>query len=243
MPQPAPNSDFATTHWSLIVSSRQQDSDVRRNSLSELYVQYSYPLFAFLRRKGHGVHEAADFVQGFFVELIDKDFLKAVAPEKGRFRWFLMSAIRRFVMNQSAKQKTQKRGGDRAFFSLDVDDAEQRYQLEPVDGWTAEKLFDRRWALEVLARALDQLESEHEAQGKLELFQDLRDTLTGIPLTSDRCSEIAEKFSKSPGAIKVAAHRMRDKYRQLLVAIVAQTVVDSSGVDSELDDLLAALGG
>jgi RNA polymerase sigma-70 factor (ECF subfamily) len=141
----------------MILSSREKDTDIRRDSLGELCTAYWYPLFAFLRRKGHVPDEAADYVQSFFVELIDKDFLDAVSPEKGRFRWFLMSAIKRFVAKQVEKQNTQKRGGDRTFFSLNIDDAEQRYQLEPVDGWSAEKLFDRRWALAVLGQALDRL--------------------------------------------------------------------------------------
>ena len=107
------NDEFKTTHWSLVVSSREKDSDVRRTSLGELSEAYWYPLFAYLRRKGHGPEESADFVQSFFVELIDKDFLDAVSPEKGRFRWFLMSAVKRFVAKEQEKQAARKRGGGR----------------------------------------------------------------------------------------------------------------------------------
>ena len=237
------NHEFATTHWSMIVSSREKDSHVRRDSLGELCTLYWYPLFAFLRRKGHGPDESADYVQGFFAELIDKDFLKAVSPEKGRFRWFLMSAVKRHVADEVEKQNAQKRGGDRAFLSLNVEDAEQRYQMEPVDGWSAEKLFDRRWALTVLQQALDRLREQHEKKGKLELYLDLQPTLSGVPMTGDQYAEIAEKFRMSESAVKVSALRMREKYREMIRQIVAQTVVETDRVSDELDELLSALKG
>jgi RNA polymerase sigma-70 factor (ECF subfamily) len=237
------NEDFKTTHWSLVVSSKEQDSDIRRDSLGELCQAYWYPLFAYLRRKGYAPEAAADYVQGFFVDLIDKDFLDAVSPEKGRFRWFLMSAIKRFVANETEKQSAQKRGGNRKFFSLDVDDAEKRYQLEPVDGWTAEKLFDRRWALAVLQQALETLRSEQEARGKLELYLALQPTLSGIPMTSEQYTEIGDRFGMLAGAVKVAALRLRQKYRDTIRDIVAQTVDESNRVGDELDELLAALRG
>lgn len=227
----------------MILSSREKDTDIRRDSLGELCTAYWYPLFAFLRRKGHVPDEAADYVQSFFVELIDKDFLDAVSPEKGRFRWFLMSAIKRFVAKQVEKQNTQKRGGDRTFFSLNIDDAEQRYQLEPVDGWSAEKLFDRRWALAVLGQALDRLREQYEKKAKLELYLALQPTLSGIPMTKLQYSEIAERFGMLEGAVKVSALRMREKYRDAIREIVSQTVVETGRVTDELDELLAALRG
>jgi RNA polymerase sigma factor (sigma-70 family) len=243
MDQDRANDEFATTHWSLIVSSCGKDSDIRRDSLSELCTAYWYPLFAFLRRKGHAPEEAADYVQSFFVELIDKDFLDAVSPQKGRFRWFLMSAVKRFVAKQVEKQSTRKRGGDRSFFSLNIDDAEQRYQLEPVDGWSAEKLFERRWALAVLQQALDRLLEQHEKKGKMELYLALQPTLSGIPMTNQQYSEIAERFGMTEGAVKVSALRMREKYRDAIREIVSQTVAETDYVTDELDELLAALRG
>ena len=211
---------FNTTCWHIVTSSQDQDSAIRHESLGELYQSYWYPLFAYLRRKGHSMELASDYVQGFFVELIDKDFLAAVSPDKGRFRWFMMSAIGRFVSNQTAKQMAQKRGGDRTTFSLDVEQAEQRYQREPVEDWTPEKLFDRRWALEVLANALEKLRMDHEARGKLELYQELQSTLAGEALTGDACDEIGAKLKMSPVAVKVAAHRLKEKYRKALVDVV-----------------------
>ena len=233
--------EFRTTHWSVIVSSREQDSDVRQKSLGELCETYWYPLFAYLRRNGHSPEETADYVQGFFVELIDKDFLEAVSPEKGHFRWFLMSAIKRFVSKQIEKQSAQKRGGNRQLFSLNMDDAEQRYQMEPVDGWSAEKLFDRRWAMTVLQQALDQLRSEQEKNGKLELYLELQPTLSGVSRTTEQYTAIGGRLGMLAGAVKVAAMRLRQKYRDAIRDIVSQTVVGLDDVSDELDELYSAL--
>jgi RNA polymerase sigma-70 factor (ECF subfamily) len=186
---------------------------------------------------------ASDYVQGFFLELIDKEFLATVSPEKGRFRWFMMSAIGRFVSKQTAAQKALKRGGDKATFSLDVQKAEERYQREPIEDWTPEKLFDRRWALEVLAKALAKLEEEHEAKGKLELYRELQGTLGGEALTAESCEAIGERLGMSPVAVKVAAHRLKDKYRTALVDVVSNTLADPESVDDELDNLFQALAG
>lgn len=237
------NHEFETTHWSLIVSSRVEDSDVRQASLSELCESYWYPLFAYLRRKGHDPDESADYVQGFFVELIDKDFLDTVSPDKGRFRWFMMSAIKCFVSNQLEKSQALKRGGKVTRISLDVTDAERKYQLEPVDGWSAEKLFDRQWALAVLKQALDELKKQQASRGKLELYEALQPTLSGMPITMERYEEIGEQFKMPSGAVKVAALRLRQKYRDSIREIVAQTLTDPQNVGEELDELLKALRG
>ena len=226
-----------------MVSSREKDSEIRRDSLGELCEAYWYPLFAYLRRKGHSPEQAADYVQSFFLELIDKEFLDAVSPEKGHFRWFLMSAIQRYVSKQIAKQSTQKRGGNRQFFSLNVDDAEQRYQLEPVNGWSAEKLYDRRWAMAVLQQALNRLQAEQEKKGKLDLYLALQPTLSGVSMTLDQYTEIGARFGILAGAVKVAALRLRQKYRDTIREIVAQTVVESAEVADELNELLSALRG
>jgi RNA polymerase sigma-70 factor (ECF subfamily) len=243
MSSPHNEKHFQTTHWSLVVSSRKSDLVMRQKSLEELCSTYWYPLFAYLRRKGNTPEDAADHVQGFFAELIDKSFLDKVSPEKGRFRWFLMLAIKRFVSKQIEKSMAIKRGGDRQTISINIDDAEQRYQLEPVDGWTPEKLFDRRWALEVLQQALHQVRDEHQQKGKLELFVALQPTLAGVQISQDQYEEIATRFSMTPGAVKVAAMRLRDKYRKAMQSIVGQTLADSENVDDELQQLLTAIRG
>ena len=136
MTNPPSGSGFNTTCWHVVTTSRDNDSAIRRESLGELYQTYWYPLFVYLRRKGHSQEQSADYVQGFFLELIDKDFLAAVSPEKGRFRWFMMSAIGRFVSKQTEKNLAQKRGGNVNTFSLDAEQAEKRYQQEPAGDWT-----------------------------------------------------------------------------------------------------------
>ena len=228
----------------MVVSSRDSDSGIRTTSLGELYQAYWYPLFAYLRRKGHSPESSADYVQGFFVELIDKDFLETVAPEKGRFRWFMMSAIQRFVSKQLAKDNAQKRGGGNAIFSLNVDDAEKRYSREPADDWTPEKLFDRKWALEVLSQALEKLKADHQSTGKIELYKALQPTLAGNSLTNEQSEKISQRLAMTGVAVKVAAHRLKDKYRKTLTEIVSQTLTDpdnKANVDDELDSLFRAL--
>ncbi len=238
------HSDFRTTQWSLVVSSKKdQDNALREKSLGELYTAYWYPLFVFLRRKGCSPEDASDYVQGFFVELIDKDFLASVEPEKGRFRWFLMSAVKRYMANERKRKMALKRGGGIQLFSLNLGDAEQRYQMEPVDGWTAEKLFDRRWALEVLRQALEQLRQHYLELGKSELYEVLQPTLTGYQFGSGEYEEIGGRFSMSAGSVKVAAFRLRDRYRSVLSAIVSETLIDEDGLDDEIDELLGALRG
>lgn len=234
---------FQTTHWSLVVSSRETDQSLRRQSLEELCSAYWYPLFAYLRRIGYSPEDTADYVQGFFVELIDKSFLKQVSPDKGRFRWFLMAAIKRFVSKQIEKKLAIKRGGGRQFVSFDVNDAEKRYQLEPTDGWTAEKLFDRRWALEVLQKALQQVRNELEVKGKLNLFLALQPTLAGVQISQQQYETIGQELSMTAGAVKVAAMRLRDKYRKAMQNIVGQTLKEYDSIDDELDQLLTALRG
>ena len=234
--------DFKTTQWSLVVASRRgENSDVRQRSLGQLFESYWYPLFAYLRRKGCTPETAADYVQTFFLELIDKDFLRSVEPENGRFRWFLMSAIKRLMSNQINRDNAQKRGGGRVKFSLDIGDAESKYQHEPVDGWTAEKLFDRRWALEVLKQALSQLRAFYQKSDNEPLFELLQPVLTGNSMTRIEYESIGQQIGMSAGAVKVAAFRLRDRYRSLLRAIVAETLTEDSGLDDELDILLKSL--
>lgn len=243
MDEPSPSDPFQTTHWNLVVSSRQSDAELRQQSLSELCRDYWYPLFIYLRRKGYTPDQAADYVQGFFLQLIDKSFLDAVEPEKGRFRWFLKSAIQRYIANEVKRQTAQKRGGGWVGWSLDVEDAERRYQLEPDEGWTAEKLYDRRWAVSILGQALERLEAQQREKHRLDLYRDLQATLSGMPMTGQQYQEVADKHGMTTGAVKVAALRLRERYRQFLIELVRQTVTDPDIVDNELNELLSALRG
>lgn len=241
----SPNSGpFYTTRWSLVSSVRQRsDVDQRREALTELYSAYWYPLFAYLRRKGYSAQDAGDFLQSFFVELIEKDILNSVQPDSGRFRWFMMSAVSRFAAKQIAKQKAVKRGGDATTFWIDVDSAEQRYLLEPVDGWTPERLYDRGWALEVLRQALVELEKEYQAKSKGRLFELLQSSLTGSEPDQQTYAGIGTELGMTEGAVKVAAFRLRSRFRERLIETVSQTVQVQSEVEDELDELLKSLRG
>ena len=235
--------DWQTTHWSVVISAQREKNlppDQWQHSLAELCQAYWYPLYAYLRRKGYKTDDAQDLTQDFFASLIEKDFLKAIDPDRGRFRWFLMDAISKFAANWNAAQSTKKRGGDRQFFSLRFDDVETRYLKEPTDGLTPEKLFNRRWALTVLDSAINQLQNDYEQNGKTRFFEHLHVFLTAdsqIP----SYAEVAEKLGLTETAVKVAIHRLREKYRNTIRQLLAQTLEDPASLDDEIDDLMSSL--
>ncbi len=245
MDEPNVPARFHTTQWSVVISAREDsnnDSLLRRSSLEKLCSIYWMPLFSYLRRKGYGPEDSADFVQGFLSELIEKDYVNAVAQERGRFRWFLTSAIARYVSKQVEQKMAVKRGGNVKTFSIDHDQAEKSYLNEPVDGWTAEKLFDRRWALTVLQQTLSQLETKYLGLDQAKLYERLRPfLLAGGGEQTYR--EIAEELGMSEGAVKVAAARMRERYRKSLRLIVSETLSDEESLEDELDVLLGSLRG
>lgn len=241
-----PSDEFHTTHWSIVVSARknsENDLETRRASLEELCSAYWMPLFSYLRRKGISPDDSADFVQGFFSELIEKDFVKAVDQERGRFRWFLMSAINRYIAKQIEKNETIKRGGQVNLLSIDWHNAERDYCNEPVDGWTAEKIFDRRWALSVLKQTLESLDQYYHELGQSKLFEKLRPLLMADGGQTDTYKKIAVELEMTEGAVKVAASRMRDRYKSRLSQIVSQTLADPAAIDDEIRILLNALRG
>ncbi|MEX2174010.1 MAG: ECF-type sigma factor, partial [Pirellulaceae bacterium] len=194
------------------------------------------------RRRGHSADDARDLAQEFFAVLLEKGYLADADPERGRFRAFLLTAVSRFVAKQHERAAAQKRGGGRKGFSLDLHDGETRYQHEPSHAWTAERIFARRWALTLLDRTLQALRAEHAAAGKTAHFDALKVFLTGEsgapPLRT-----VAAELGLTEGAIKVAVHRLRQKYRELLRKEIAQTIAAQEDVDSELAILLAALRG
>jgi RNA polymerase sigma factor (sigma-70 family) len=231
---------FHTTHWSLVVAAAGQEGEQPRAALEELCQAYWYPIYAFIRRRGSSAEDARDLTQDFFAALLEKGYLADADPQRGRFRSFLLTAVARFVTKQHEKAAAQKRGGGRRLLSLDFDAGESRYQHEPEHDWTAEKIFERRWALTLLDRTLAALRREHEAGGKLPQFQALKVFLTG-EAGAPPLREVAQKLNTSEGAIKVAIHRLRQKYREQLREQIAQTVAAPEDIESELADLLAAL--
>jgi RNA polymerase sigma-70 factor (ECF subfamily) len=230
--------DFRTTHWSMVLRAGGASTGAQA-ALSNLCGAYWYPLYAFIRRQGHTAHDAQDLTQEFFARLLEKGWLDGVARERGRFRTWLLAALEHFLINEWHRARTQKRGGGAILLSLD-DDAEARYLREPADPMTAEKLFDRRWALTLLDRVLARLGGELADAGKAAQFEALKFCLGG---ERHAYAEVARTLGMSEGAVKVAAHRLRERYRALIRAEIAETVATAEEVDGELRDLFAALSG
>lgn len=231
---------FATTHWSLIIAAQGDDSIPAGKALASLCETYWYPLYAFVRRRGHASHDAQDLTQAFFEKLLEKNYLGDVVRERGKFRSFLLASLKHFLTNEWHKSRAAKRGGGCTMISLDDDEAEARYLREPADSMTAERLFERRWAMTVLERVLARLREVMVAEEKADLFEALKNHLSGagevLPF-----AEAGERLGISEGAARVAAHRLKKRYRQLLREEIAQTVVSPSDVDDEIRYLVRVL--
>jgi RNA polymerase sigma-70 factor (ECF subfamily) len=233
---------FPTTRWSRVARAVGQDDAAARAALEELCRDYWFPLYAFARRRGLSPHEAEDIVQGFLADLLERADRAAIDRSKGRFRSFLRAACDHYMANRRDHDQAAKRGGNRTVVSIHRLDAECRYDSEPAHEMTAERLFERQWALTLLERVLKRLEDESARSGKSALFDQLRAALQGDDLAP--CyRDIAIALGMAEGAVRVAAHRLRARYRKLLRDEVGRTTDDSAGVDHEIADLLAALGG
>ncbi len=233
-------SHFATTHWSLVLAARDRAEPGARDALASLCALYWYPLYAYVRRRGHGPDDSHDLTQEFFGRLLEKDFLANVDRGKGKFRSFLLAACTHFLANERDRVRAKKRGGGRAIVSLDATDAEGRYRTEPADDLTPEKLFERRWALALLQQVMGRLRAEFEAKGKDRLFDRLRGFLVGDKGGGYR--RAADELGLSEGAVKVAVHRLRQRYRELLHEEIGRTVTAPEEVEEEIRALFTALG-
>jgi RNA polymerase sigma factor (sigma-70 family) len=240
--EPPPRPAFVTTHWSLVISAGGNDTTHARNALEKLCRSYWFPIYAFVRRQGHGPHDAQDLTQEFFARLLEKKQLAGVDPAKGRFRSFLLASLKHFLANEWDKTKAQKRGGGRVLIPIDVATAETSGGFEPADHLTAEIIFERRWALTLLEQVLRRLRAEYIRDGKENLFEQLKPTLTEVS-RSVRYAEIATRLGTSEGAVKVAVHRLRQRYREVLRAEIADTVASPGEVEDEIRNLFAALAG
>ena len=231
---------FATTHWSLVLTAGGPTTPASHDALGTLCETYWYPLYAYARRFGHGVEEAEDLVQAFFVRLLEKQALQHANPERGRFRSFLLASLKHFMLNEYDRARAAKRGGGRPIESLDVSGAEGRYALEPRDEANPERLFERQWALTVLDRVQTRLRSVSMRSGKAQLFEQLKDFVTGVE-TDITYSEAAQSLGMSEGAVRVAIHRLRRRFRDLLREEIEQTVADPAEVDDEIRFMLVTL--
>ncbi len=242
MQETPPSAGFPTTQWSRIARAGNPAAPGALEALEGLCREYWYPLYAYLRRAGYGPEDAGDLVQSLFAELIERGDLAAADRDRGRFRSYLRAACDHHVAHWREHNQALKRGGGRRRISIDLLDAEGRYGSEPSHELTAERLFERRWALELLTRVLGRLEAEAVQAGRPELFRRIRPMLEGDK-REDSYREVGLALGLTEGAVKAAAHRLRGRYRELLREEVASTVVDPAEVDDELDDLLAALSG
>lgn len=232
---------FATTHWSLVLAAGDHESPVSQQALEELCQAYWFPVYAYVRRRTPDVHEAQDLTQAFFAQLLRKQTIANADPDRGRFRAFLLTACKRFIVNEWHKAQTKKRGGGKARLSLDFDSGESKYSVEAVDSVTPERLFEQQWAIALLARVLDRLGDEFAAKDKSQQFDQLKPFLSGSK-PGEAFSEAADALGISEAAVKVAAHRLRKRYRELLRHEIAQTVATSEDVDDEIRNLFAVLG-
>jgi RNA polymerase sigma factor (sigma-70 family) len=231
-------SRFPTTRWTLVVAAGDPQRKEARSALADLCENYWYPLYAYLRRRGYAPDAAQDLTQEFFVRVLEGRYLDRADPEKGRFRSFILTSLKFFVADEGDRQRALKRGGG-AVVPLEFSSSEERYQREPAHDETPERIFERRWALSLLDRVVEKLRNEFVEHGRPEHFERLKVFLLG---QSDApYAELARELNTSEGALKVAIHRLRKRYRELFRQEIADTVADPTQVESELRYLAVVL--
>lgn len=239
--RPGTHQPFAVTHWSLVLAAGRDSASDANAALEKLCRMYWPPLYSFVRRSGHPPADAQDLTQGFFLQLLQRNFLDGVDPRKGRFRSFLLASLKHYLSNERDRAHAHKRGGGLAPISIDAQDAEGRYLLEPADPMTPEKIYERRWALTVLDQAIARLQAEYTVSSRGAIFEQLKGELTGTAERSPHV-EIGRKLGMTPGAVKVAAHRLRQRFGEVLRAEIAETVARPEDVEEEIRQLFHALG-
>jgi len=231
---------FATTRWSQVIAAGRAQTPSSRDALAGLCEAYWYPLYAYVRRWGHGPDEAQDLTQEFFTRLLEKHYLRDADPTRGRFRSFLLASLKHFLSNERDRATAVKRGGRAQIVPLEIETAEGLYRLEPPDADTPEKVFERRWALMLLERTLGRLRDEFVAGGRREVFSRLEGYLTGERETVPY-AQLAVELGMTEGAIKVAVHRLRKRFGALLREEIGDTVSDPAQVDDEVRELFRIL--
>lgn len=238
-PQSLPR-EFTTTHWSVVLRAAESQSVEADSALEHLCHTYWYPLYAYVRRQGHSVDDAQDLTQSFFARLLERKYLSLADPQRGRFRTFLLSSLKNFLITEWEKSRALKRGGGHSPFSLDERDAENRYLAEPVDGLTPERIYEKRWAVTLLEQVMTRLRQQYAADEKGALFDALKPYVWDDTMT-EGYEAIAKRLNMSEGALRVTMHRLRESFRELLRAEVGCTVESPAEVDEELRHLVAAL--
>jgi RNA polymerase sigma factor (sigma-70 family) len=237
-----PNQCFVTTHWSVVLSAGRSDTPRARDALARLCQLYWYPLYSYMRRRGHSPEDSQDLTQEFFARLLARNWVGSADPDKGRFRTFLLTAMNHFLADEWDRLKAQKRGGGQRVLPLEVESAETRFQLEPPDPLTPEMIYERRWAQTLLETVFEQVRQVYEAEDKSALFAELKESLVqaraAVPY-----ADLASRLNLSEGALRVAVHRLRQRYRELLRAEIAHTVAEPGEVEEELRYLFRVLAG
>ena len=235
---PAGSSRFPTTRWTLVVAAADPQRKEARAALISLCESYWYPLYAYVRRCSYPAEQAQDLTQEFFVRVLDGRYLDRAERDKGRFRSFLLSSMKFFLADEADRNRAQKRGGGNVL-SLEISSGEERYQREPAHNETPERIFERRWVLSMLDRVMDRLREEFVQHGRLDHFNRLKVFL--LDQAETPYAELAREMATSEGALKVAIHRLRKRYRDLFRQEIAATIADPAEVESELRYLAAAL--
>ncbi|MCI0540353.1 MAG: sigma-70 family RNA polymerase sigma factor, partial [Verrucomicrobiales bacterium] len=230
---------FGTTHWSVVLAAGGGDREKAREALEQLCAGYWYPLYVFARRQGYDAEESEDLTQEFLARLLQRNDLAEVSPERGRFRSFLLASFRHFLANEYHRQQTEKRGGRAIVVSLDHEEPESRYRLDPADPVTPETLFKRRWALTVLERAVERVRKEYAASERADLFEELKEFLCNQRALAH--AAIASKYGISVGSVGVTIHRLRKRYAEVLREEIAHTVSALEEIDDEIRHLIVAV--
>jgi RNA polymerase sigma-70 factor (ECF subfamily) len=236
----AQNTRFVTTSWSTVLAAREASTVASRDALEALCTSYWYPVYAFVRRQGVDAEEARDLTQAYFAQLLEKGYLDDYDPDRGRFRVFLRTSVRNFLSKEREKGRTWKRGGRTGIVSLDDDQTEGRYRIEPADRLMPEQLYERRWALTVLEQALARLRQARIDAGRELEFTKLEGFLTGQGAQA-RYKEIAEELGTTEDAVKTALHRLRRQFGEVLRDVIGATVASPHEVDDELRHLLGVI--
>lgn len=236
------NGRFTTTHWSVVLTAGSPESSRYQEALETLCQTYWFPLYAYLRRQGYDRHQAEDYTQAFFTRLLEKHGLRLADPKRGKFRSYLLGALKHFLADERDRAQALKRGGKHKLLSIDSKNAENQYALEPTNQLSPEKLFERSWALTMLKKAMSRLEAESASLQKQKVFEHLVVYLAPTEKIAPY-REVAARLSMTEAAVKVAVNRLKKRYRELLRDEIAQTVTNEEQVEEELCELFTALSG
>ena len=235
----APGDIFATTHWTVVLAAGKRHTPQSDGALEELCRTYWFPLYAYVRRRGHTKEDAEDSVQAFFARFLAKNYLEGLSAERGRFRAFLLASLKHFLINEWDKAQCQKRGGGVTPLSLDWQTADTQFQIASTAGPSPDKAFDREWAVTLLAKVIERLQVECVADGRGKQFAELKIFLTAGKGALSH-ADAAKTLGMDEGAVRVAVHRLRKRYRQLLRDEIVQTLADAADVDEEMRALFGA---